>query len=136
MDMQTNAAALPLRAVQLLGRWNRYTQAFTPFRGGCSCCVNAGIQSVQELEASLICHLSDKRTGDATIAAALREGAGYEPGKDGSVVTLLQAIARRTMTASADTLGILLDDIEAALDNAEASQPQSSATQTHSSATT
>lgn len=115
--------AVPVRALQVLGRWNRFAQAFKPFAPSCSCCIDLGVQSTQDLEMSLLYHLGDLYAGNAPFRQILSEGAGYEPGTAGSVVKLLQAMARSSLSGAPEALGQLLDDIEAALAVAEANQP-------------
>lgn len=120
-----NAAspAVPVRALQVLGRWNRFAQAFKPFEPACSCCIDLGVQSTQDLEMSLLYHLGDLYAGNEPFRQILREGAGYEPGAPGSVVRLLQAMARSGLDAPAQSQHQLLDDIEAALSVAESNRP-------------
>lgn len=107
----------------MLGRWNRFAQAFKPFEPTCSCCIDLGVQSTQDLEMSLLYHLGDLYAGNEPFRQVLREGAGYEPGAAGSVVKLLQAMARSSLSAAPQTQNQLLDDIEAALSIAESNQP-------------
>jgi hypothetical protein len=115
--------AVPVRALQVLGRWNRFAQAFKPFAPTCSCCIDLGVQSTQDLEMSLLYHLGDLYAGNEPFRQLLRAGAGYEPGAAGSVVKLLQAMARSSVSAAAQVQHQLLDDIEAALSIAESNQP-------------
>lgn len=72
---------------------------------------------------SLLYHLSDLYAGNEPFRQILREGAGFEPGGAGSVVKLLQAMARSNLSGAPAALNQLLDDIEAALAVAEANQP-------------
>jgi hypothetical protein len=65
--------------------------------------------------------LSERHVGNDTVAALLREGAGYEPGTLGSATRLLQAMARRSLAAPLDAQWMVVNDIEAALDIAEGS---------------
>ncbi len=111
-----------LRALQLLGRWTRFAKGFHPFQAGCSCCADFGMSTVDDLELSLVCHLAELHRGDAGVAQALREGAGYDPGVAGSVVKLLQAIGRRNAIGPLEAQAKLLDSIAAALDLAEGSR--------------
>ncbi len=117
------SSAVAVRALQMLGRWNRFAQAFRPFEPTCSCCIDLGVQSTQDLEMSLLYHLGDLYAGNEPFRHVLREGAGYEPGAAGSVVKLLQAMARSSLSAAPQTQNQLLDDIEAALSIAESNQP-------------
>lgn len=115
--------AVPVRALQVLGRWSRFAQAFKPFEPTCSCCIDPGVQSTQDLEMSLLYHLGDLYAGNEPFRQILREGAGYEPGAAGSVVKLLQTMARSNLSGTPQAHNQLLDDIEAALHIAEANQP-------------
>lgn len=72
---------------------------------------------------SLLYHLGDLYAGNEPFRLILREGAGYEPGAAGSVVKLLQAMARSNVGGAPEAHHQLLDDIEAALGIAEANQP-------------
>lgn len=121
MDNDLASAEIALRAIQLLGRWTRFAKGFHPFQPGCSCCADFGMSSLDDLELSLVCYLSERHLGDEGVARALREGAGYKPGEAGSVVRLLQAIGRRSAIGPVNAQAALLDTIAAALDVAEAS---------------
>lgn len=112
-------AALAVRAMQLLGRWNRFVRGFHPFQAGCACCADFGPQSVDDLELSLLCYLSERHPGNEAVAAALRDGAGYKQGAEGSLIRLLQTIGRRALVAPAQAQQLLLDGISGALDMAE-----------------
>ena len=119
MTQETVSTAIPLKALELLGRWNRFVKAFKPYEPSCSCCMGMGIESADDLDLSLLCYLGEKYTGDLVMGDILRAGAGYEMGREGSVVRLLQAFAKRTIEAAETTQRTMLDDIQIALDTAE-----------------
>ncbi|MFN0300246.1 MAG: hypothetical protein ACKVQU_07805 [Burkholderiales bacterium] len=119
MSTETASTAIPLKALDLLGRWNRFVKGYKPYESSCSCCMGMGIQSVDDLDLSLLCYLSEKYTGDLAMGDILRVGAGYEMGQAGSVVRLLQAFAKRTIEAPETAQRTMLDDIQIALDTAE-----------------
>ncbi|MFM9884453.1 MAG: hypothetical protein ACKVQT_15610 [Burkholderiales bacterium] len=115
----TASTAIPLKALDLLGRWNRFVKGYKPYEPSCSCCMGMGIQSVDDLDLSLLCYLGEKYTGDLVMGDILRMGAGYEMGQAGSVVRLLQAFAKRSIEAPETAQRTMLDDIQSALDTAE-----------------
>ncbi len=119
MTQDAASTAIPLKAIELLGRWNRFVKAFKPYEPSCSCCVGMGIESADDLDLSLLCYLGEKYAGDLVMGDILRLGAGYEMGRGGSVVRLLQAFAKRTIEAPATAQQTMLDDIQIALDTAE-----------------
>ena len=119
MSTETVSTAIPLKALELLGRWNRFVKGYKPYEPSCSCCMGMGIQSVDDLDLSLLCYLSEKYTGDLVMGDILRMGAGYEMGQAGSVVRLLQAFAKRSIEAPETAQRTMLDDIQTALDTAE-----------------
>lgn len=122
METAAATAEIALRSIQLLGRWTRFAKGFHPFQGGCSCCADFGMSTLDDLELSLVCWLAERHLASDAVAYVLREGAGYDPGVAGSVVKLLQAIGRRTPLGPLDAQIALLDSIGEALDIAEASR--------------
>ncbi len=119
MTQDAASTAIPLKAIELLGRWNRFVKGFKPYEPSCSCCVGMGIESADDLDLSLLCYLGEKYTGDLVMGDILRMGAGYEMGRGGSVVRLLQAFAKRTIDAPSTAQQTVLDDIQVALNTAE-----------------
>lgn len=119
MTIDRSSSALALKALQMLGRWSRFTSAFELAKPRCPCCIGLGIQSIDELELDLVNHLGERHVGDDTVARLLREGAGYQEGAAGSATKLLQAIVHGSLTAPLDAQWMLVNDIEAALDRAE-----------------
>lgn len=112
--------AIPLQAIQLLGRWKRYCGDFKPFEPSCSCCMGLGIASVEALEVSLLAFVADKHVTDEAVRALLRDAAGYVPGEAGSVMKLLEALGRRATTAPLTAQQQVLATIDSALAYAEA----------------
>lgn len=119
MSTDPAATALALKALQLLGRWSRFTNAFKPSTPTCPCCIGLGTPSIAAWELGLVSHLSKLHVGNDTVAQLLREKAGYEQGAAGSATNLLQALARRSLTAPIDAQWMLVNDIEATLDRLE-----------------
>jgi hypothetical protein len=117
--MTAPSTAIPLKALELLGRWNRFVKGFKPYEPSCSCCVGMGIESADDLDVSLLSYLSEKYIGDLVMGDILRTGAGYEMGRAGSVVRLLQAFAKRSLEAPETAQQTILEDIRVALDTAE-----------------
>jgi len=122
MTTEVDPQALALKALQLLGRWKRFSQTLKPYEPPCACCPELAPQTPEDLEYSLVCHLSERHYGNETVRALLVEGAAYVQGTTGSVVQLLQNVARRSLVSPVDVQGMIVDDIEAALDVAEANQ--------------
>jgi hypothetical protein len=119
MSTDPAATALALKALQLLGRWSRFTNAFKPTKSACSCCSGVGTPSIAAWELGLVSHLSKLHVVNDNVTQLLREEAGYEQGAAGSATNLLQALARRSLTAPIDAQWMLVNDIEATLDGLE-----------------
>lgn len=119
MTSASPSTAIPLKALDLLGRWNRFVKGFKPYEPSCSCCIGMGIETADDLDVSLLSYLGEKYTGDLVMGDILRTGAGYEMGRAGSVVKLLQAFAKRALDAPESAQETVLEDIRIALDTAE-----------------
>ncbi|MSQ19692.1 MAG: hypothetical protein EXR39_09070 [Betaproteobacteria bacterium] len=127
MTTASSSTAIPLQALELLGRWNRFVKGFKPYEPSCSCCVGMGIETADDLDVSLLSYLSEKYIGDLVMGDILRTGAGYEMARAGSVVRLLQAFAKRTLDAPESAQQTVLEDIRIALDTAEGVEASASA---------
>ncbi len=119
MTTASPSTAIPLKALDLLGRWNRFVKGFKPYEPSCSCCIGMGIETADDLDVSLLSYLGEKYTGDLVMGDILRTGAGYEMGRAGSVAKLLQAFAKRALDAPESAQETVLEDIRIALDTAE-----------------
>lgn len=114
-----------LRALKLLGKWNRVMQegALLIGGGGCSCCNNADLIPVTALELEVMDFLDGRHGGEggsSPIGALLRERAGYEPREAGRLPDLLKAIGGAKTGLDDATLTPLMDDVQAAVESLEA----------------
>lgn len=116
--------SIPLRALQLLGRWTRVSQGHLALGAGCICGgMMVGVRA-QDLELNVLDYLATRHSGDAAIGRLLSECAGYRDGTAGSLSNMLQAIARRTDVAPESAQAALLDDLERTIESFDAAHRQ------------
>ena len=89
--------------------------------GSCSCGVGAGSLRIEEFEQQILDYLEDKVAagGNAAVTQALRERAGYERGRSGSLAALLASIAKDAAEAQSAGWLPLLDDLNRTLESFE-----------------
>ena len=113
----TAAVPVPLRAMQLLGRWTRASQGHLLLGAGCMCVGGFGAVSVADLEVNVFDYLAGKYGSASAVVDLLRSVADYREGETGSLPKLLQAIARQASTLDTVTQGRLLDDLERTIES-------------------
>jgi hypothetical protein len=121
LNKRGKARNIRIEAAQLLGKWTSLAQGHVLMGGNCSCGLGAGSLRIEEFEQQILDYLDGKVTasGDAAVTQALRERAGYERGKRGSLTALLRSVARDAAeTRSAQWLS-LLDDLNRTLQSFE-----------------
>ena len=86
----------PLKAMSLLGRWVRVSQAHVAFGGGCSCGDDLAPLHVGEMAMRVMDTLAARHSDNAAIQTLLAERADYRRNESGSIGGLLKAIAMRS----------------------------------------
>lgn len=111
-------AAIPLRAMQLLGKWTRVAQGHLPMGMGCACA--GGMEGVpaSDLEVNILDYLNQKYGATSVVAKLMQDHAGYQENMAGRLADLLKAIAVQPMVA--DMAQGLLDDLATTIDSFEA----------------
>ena len=110
-----------IEAAQLLGKWTSLAQGHVLMGGNCSCGVGAGSLRIEEFEQQILDYLEGKlaASGNAAVTQALRERAGYERGKDGSLSALLRSITTDPAEAESGQWLAVLDDLARTLQSFE-----------------
>jgi hypothetical protein len=110
-----------IEAAQLLGKWTSLAQGHVLMGGNCSCGLGAGSLRIEEFEQQILDYLEGKlaASGNAALTRALRELAGYERGKSGSLSALLRSITADVGEAGRDPWLPLLDDLKRTLESFE-----------------
>jgi hypothetical protein len=105
-----------LEAMQLLGKWASLARGHVLVGGSCSCGLAGGNLRVEGFEQQILDFLATKygAAGNAGVTRLLRECAGYEPARAGSLAALLRAIAARP---DAPQWLALLGDLKRTLDS-------------------
>ena len=105
--------------MQLLGQWTSLGQAHVLLGAGCSCGLAAGSLRLEEFEQQILDFLHDKHAaaGNEAVTQLLRERAGYEPAKSGSVAALLRSIASQPAGEHTSDWLALLADLKRTLDS-------------------
>ena len=100
-----------IEAMQLLGKWASLAQGHVLIGGSCSCGVGGGNLRVEEFEQQILDFLGAKYSagGNGAVARLMRERAGYETGKAGSLPALLRAIAAEPQEAGRESVALLAD---------------------------
>ncbi|MPS28719.1 MAG: hypothetical protein E2576_13155 [Alcaligenaceae bacterium] len=112
------ATAARLKAVALAGRWQVLVQRHLPLRGGpCACVMGIGNIAVADFEIDLLDFLHTRYARDGALDRHFAH-AGYEEAAAGSLLLLLQSLARDQ--ALSDGAGDLLDGLQASLQSLEA----------------
>ena len=105
--------ALPIQAMQLLGRWTRVAQGHISCGMSCSCSADFGNLQAKDMEQHILDYLDSKyRTaGTQEVCRLLAERAGYKEGEAGSISELLRAIASQkdVPVKEKDQLSMLAD---------------------------
>ena len=100
-----------IEAAQLLGKWTGLAQGHVLMGGNCSCGLGGGSLRIEEFEQQILDYLDGKH--------ALRECAGYERGKSGSLSALLRSITADAGEAERERWLSLLDDLKRTLESFE-----------------
>ena len=110
-----------VEAAQLLGKWTSLAQGHVLMGGNCSCGLGAGSLRIEEFEQQILDYLDGKSTasGNAAVTQLLRERAGYERGKSGSLSALLRAITTDARETQPARWLSLLDDLKRTLESFE-----------------
>jgi len=112
------ATSSRLKAVALAGRWQGLVQRHLPLRGGpCSCVMGIGNITVADFEIDLLDFLHGKYARDGSLDPHFAH-AGYEAATAGSLLLLLQSLARDP--ALPESAADLLDGLESSLGSLEA----------------
>lgn len=111
-------AAIPLRAMQLLGKWTRVAQGHLPMGMGCACA--GGMEGVpaSDLEVNILDYLHQKYGPTSMVAKLMQEHAGYQESTAGRLADLLKAIAIQPLRA--ELAQGLLNDLATTIDSFEA----------------
>ncbi len=120
VSKRAKARNIRFEAAQLLGKWTSLAQGHVLMGGNCSCGVGGGSLRIDEFEQQILDYLDGKLTasGNAAVAQFLRERAGYERGKSGSLSALLRSITTDAEAKSTQWLS-LLDDLKRTLESFE-----------------
>ena len=108
-----------IEAAQLLGKWTSLARGHVVMGGNCSCGLGSPSVRVEEFEEQILDYL-DSAFGarDASIAGGLRERAGYERGKGGSLSALLRSITADAQPQSPEWLSVM-DGLKRTLESFE-----------------
>lgn len=110
-----------IEAAQLLGKWTSLAQGHVLMGGNCSCGVAGGSLRIEEFEQQILDYLEGKlaASGNAAVTQALRDRAGYERGKAGSLSALLRSITANAGKAEPAQWLPVLDDLNRTLESFE-----------------
>lgn len=105
----SSAGARPaLRALKLLGLWQRAVRGHVPLMGaGCACSLGASGVAVSDFEIPILDYLHGRHGG--TLGSVFSQS-GYEPGVRGDVSALLAVVARAE--PGMPDCAAMLDDLE------------------------
>ena len=118
-DKRAKERNVRIEAAQLLGKWTSLARGHVVMGGNCSCGLGSPSLQVQEFEEQILDYLhSAYGARDACIARGLRERAGFEPGKGGSLSALLRSIAADAQPQSPEWLSVM-DGLKRTLESFE-----------------
>ncbi len=104
------AVAISIRAIQLLGAWNRVARGHLPLNGfACACSLGIGGITVQDFEQDVLDYLFEKH-GNVEALKTCFENAGYGERHSGTLAALLKSISLDCPDAR--NAEQLLDDLE------------------------